>query len=429
MTISIPSDWDKDRRHVASHYRLPDWAASGLEDSSSTGLGVAGLRLLENSARGGSEASSGCCPDYQTIRLVSMLSQMRQLDHALEILDSVEEAGGDPPRERTCPAYKIARANLLVCAGDFRGAFEAASCVVSGAYDTCLRKWAPLGHFVLALAALRLGNLSAAIQNARRLELDSVFSRETFLPGQAAWVIVQAMEAEAGGEKALPLVAEMLASPPVVRELLISQPAAVPWLVRFLVSWQKEGLTSDAVTLARAVAAENPGFLSVEAAALHGEALHSGDVGQLKAVAEMHQDRWAQASAIEDVGVRLAGQESRFEEAVDSLERAKHCYREMGAMRDFARVKSRLRDIGAKQNPRNSGRPRSGIPSLTATEYSVAKLVAQGFTNVQTANQLFLSQHTVAFHLRKIFRKIGVESRVQLAGTWNSIDTAETISQ
>jgi DNA-binding CsgD family transcriptional regulator len=92
-------------------------------------------------------------------------------------------------------------------------------------------------------------------------------------------------------------------------------------------------------------------------------------------------------------------------------------------VRDFARVKSRLRDIGAKQNPRNSGRPRSGIASLTDTEYCVAKLVAQGFTNVQTANQLFLSQHTVAFHLRKIFRKIGVVSRVQLARTWSSIDT------
>ena len=378
------------------------------------------------SPRDNSETPSVCCPDYPTIKMVSMLSQIRQLDQALEILDSLDGASAGPSWEQTCPALKIARANLLACAGDFRSAFDAAATVASGAYNTCLRKWAPLGHFVLALTALRLGNLAAAVRYARLLEEDSVFSREMFPPGQAAWAIVQVTEAEAGAEKTLPLVAEMLASPSIVRELLVSQPAAVPWLVRFVVRWRQRGLASEAVSLARTVVVENAGLRSVKAAALHCEALYNSDLGQLRAVAEMHLDRWAQASAIEDVGILLAEQESHFQEAVDNLGQAMHRYLDMNALRDLARVKSRLRDIGAKQNPRNSGRPRSGISSLTDTEYSVAKLVAQGFTNVQTANQLFLSQHTVAFHLRKIFRKIGVVSRVQLARTWSSIDTTIT---
>jgi ATP/maltotriose-dependent transcriptional regulator MalT len=41
--------------------------------------------------------------------------------------------------------------------------------------------------------------------------------------------------------------------------------------------------------------------------------------------------------------------------------------------------------------------------------------VAQGLSNRKVANRVFLSPHTVAFHLRHIFWKLGVTSRVQFA--------------
>jgi DNA-binding CsgD family transcriptional regulator len=59
-------------------------------------------------------------------------------------------------------------------------------------------------------------------------------------------------------------------------------------------------------------------------------------------------------------------------------------------------------------------RPSSGWESLTDTERSVANIVAQGLTNRQAAERLFLSHHTIDFHLRSIFRKVGAESRVDL---------------
>ncbi|HMG44312.1 MAG TPA: LuxR C-terminal-related transcriptional regulator [Acidimicrobiales bacterium] len=59
-------------------------------------------------------------------------------------------------------------------------------------------------------------------------------------------------------------------------------------------------------------------------------------------------------------------------------------------------------------------RPRWGWESLTDTERSVSLLVAEGLTNRQAAERLFLSRHTVDFHLRSIFRKLGVECRVDL---------------
>jgi DNA-binding CsgD family transcriptional regulator len=59
-------------------------------------------------------------------------------------------------------------------------------------------------------------------------------------------------------------------------------------------------------------------------------------------------------------------------------------------------------------------RPVSGWESLTETELAVASLVAEGLSNPQVGKRMFLSHHTVDFHLRQIFRKLGVNSRVVL---------------
>ena len=81
-----------------------------------------------------------------------------------------------------------------------------------------------------------------------------------------------------------------------------------------------------------------------------------------------------------------------------------------------ARVRSRLRDMGVHPSHwRRVERPVCGWQSLTATEVRVAAVVAEGLTNAQVAERLFVSRHTVDFHLRQIFRKLAVRSRTELA--------------
>ena len=59
-------------------------------------------------------------------------------------------------------------------------------------------------------------------------------------------------------------------------------------------------------------------------------------------------------------------------------------------------------------------RPTLGLAGLTDTERTIADLVAQGLTNRQIAERVFVSRHTVDFHLRSIFRKVHVNSRIEL---------------
>jgi DNA-binding NarL/FixJ family response regulator len=75
------------------------------------------------------------------------------------------------------------------------------------------------------------------------------------------------------------------------------------------------------------------------------------------------------------------------------------------------RARAELEATGAVAQRRDG----SALETLTPQQLRIAKLVAGGASNRQVASQLFLSEKTIEYHLRNVFLKLGVSSRVELA--------------
>jgi len=104
------------------------------------------------------------------------------------------------------------------------------------------------------------------------------------------------------------------------------------------------------------------------------------------------------------------------EAATAEFLRAAEAFVACGAIRHRDEAERELRKLGRTVYRRSApGADTTGLDSLTAREFQLARLVVDRKTNPEIAAELFLSQKTVETHLRNIFRKVGVSSRVELA--------------
>ena len=194
----------------------------------------------------------------------------------------------------------------------------------------------------------------------------------------------------------------------------VADPEGAVLLVRGALA---EGDSERAENLAdatRRLAATTPDHPDMAAAADHARGLVDQDAALLERVAVRYSATGARATALEDAGRSWVGQGDQRAEAM--LRQAYDLYEELGSAEGAARVRAWLRTVGTRLcHWTHADRPAFGWESLTDTERTITDLVAQGLSNRQVASRVFLSTHTVAFHLRHVFWKLGVSSRVQLA--------------
>jgi DNA-binding CsgD family transcriptional regulator len=121
----------------------------------------------------------------------------------------------------------------------------------------------------------------------------------------------------------------------------------------------------------------------------------------------------AHAAAWEDLGVAHQ-QQGTAGTAIDALTQALFIFARAGATTDAARLRSRLRALGIRRRVAAAEKLATGWAAMTKSELAIAQLVATGLTNREIAERLFVSPHTVNTHLRQVFAKLEVKSRVDL---------------
>jgi DNA-binding NarL/FixJ family response regulator len=103
--------------------------------------------------------------------------------------------------------------------------------------------------------------------------------------------------------------------------------------------------------------------------------------------------------------------ENRPADAREQLRAAHRLFTDFGSKAYMERARIELRAAGERTRKRSQD---TSI-RLTPQEARVAQLVSQGGTNADVAAQMFISPSTVEYHLHKVFRKLGVRSRTELA--------------
>jgi DNA-binding CsgD family transcriptional regulator len=369
------------------------------------------LDLVAQAARKAAEGPYETTHFNPRLLLAARLIDVGRADEATAIVnfvESVEVSAASPWPEGIAEAM---RARIALATGrlDDAAALAQAASGATGAHGPVA-----LVLPVLATVALRQGDLRAADDYAKRLSGNGRSYESAYGEGAACLVTAQVLEARRGPRAALDVLAGVLGELEEHRSVLLADPGNAPWLVRAALAVEDRGQAASIVSVISETSRANPTFAVIRASADYAEGLLAGDTSRLEHAAAQLPDPWIRSCATEDRGVLLAGA-GKGDEAARAFDEALREYARLGAGRDAARTRRRLRELGIRHRHWGTAkRPSAGWESLTDTELATARLVAQGLTNQRIANQLFISTHTVAFHLRQVFRKLDIRSRVEL---------------
>ncbi len=232
----------------------------------------------------------------------------------------------------------------------------------------------------------------------------------------SAWAQALLLEAEGELAQALAILGgcwDRYASRGLVREY----PVIGADLVRLALAADDPGRARDVTAAVTSVASRNE-VPWITGAALRCQGLADNDVGILDAAVSAYargSHPLELALAAEDAGAAFARQ-GNVARAGQLLDQAITIYERLDAARDLARAEATLRQMGIRRGRHvTHRRAQSGWQSLTPSEQAVVDLVAEGLSNPQIGQRLYVSRRTVQTHLAHVFAKLHITSRAQLA--------------
>lgn len=344
--------------------------------------------------------------------LAYKLGTLRRPDEAEPLISRCERKIAETGLSLYAAAPPILRAHVLAQSGRLSSAAAAARHGLGLAGTSGNPLFTPLAHSVLAFVCLRTGDTFTANEHVRSAQAQLAAGVISVPTTYYRWVAL--LSAARNGQDPVELLqgeyADFLTCPRYCQE----EPAGTVWLVRSALRAGDRKLAKQVVTVVERLADRNHDVDLLRQAARHARALVDEDAEALLRVAREHRDPWSAAAAHEDLGLLRPGAPDGSATAM--LEEARTRYATMGAQHDADRAAHYLRhtEFGASR-PAPAGTPTVERFGLTGVERDIVELVARGMTNREIGTALFRSPHTVNFHLRRIFRKLGVRSRVELA--------------
>jgi DNA-binding CsgD family transcriptional regulator len=314
------------------------------------------------------------------------------------------------------------------------GRLEDLSVVLDGRFDP---RGPPVVTIMDASGVVALGRLALHTGDVRQVRQTSEIAQAMLnesTPGvrrHAAWLLSLQATADGDPQQAHQWLCAM-GGPERTQVLsrIWLDMADEPQMVRIALAVGDRELAESAVADANRRAQLCPGVPSLAAIAAHASGLLDGDVDKLSAAVSLFERSprmLAIAAAWEDLGLAHQRQ-GAAESAIEALTRALVLFARAGATQDSARLRSSLRALGIRRRVPTAEKPVAGWAAMTKSELAVAELVANGLTNREIAERLFVSPHTVNTHLRHVFAKLQVNSRVdltRLATERNGEDAAE----
>ncbi len=350
--------------------------------------------------------------------LGGFLHDLDRVDEGQAALQRGRRLAEELGAKRELPLYYWALAQGCFWAGEWDDALAECQACLELADEYGMRLHGTLfSHSIRAVVLLHRGDLAAAERAvaAAERELEATGPQLGF--DWLLWAHALVLEALGQPEASLATLGrawEMCAD----GGWLATLPILGPDLVRLARGAGDSERAEQAASAVEAIAARNPSVATLAGAALRCRGLLEDNPEiLLRAVAAYRAGPrpLALGLACEDAASAL-GHEGTAAQARQLLDDALAVYERLEASRDAARAEARLRALGLRRGRRGPRkRPTSGWDSLTQTELNVARLVAEGLSNPEIAERLFISRGTVHTHVSHVLAKLGLRSRVALA--------------
>ncbi|WP_230860067.1 helix-turn-helix transcriptional regulator [Actinoplanes aureus] len=291
------------------------------------------------------------------LALAEKLADLREFDRAASLIDDAEAGLRGLPAPVWTAAAAAMRSRLLLQAGRVGDALREATLATSAAEPHAVPLLEPLAHAVLCIGSLYMEDLPAAVAHLPRAD--------------HAWAEILVAARTEGPWAAVDLLSGKHRCLPRQRSLYVEVPSAAAILVLLAREVGDGALERDVLETVNGLAADNAGIGVVGLTAMHANALAKGASAALALIVVQSPDPISAALATEELAKLYA-----------------------------AKKLTRLA---------------TGWSQLSEMERRITSLVSAGLTNRQIAKQVHLSAHTVNYHLRKVYKKLGINTRVELA--------------